>query len=1003
MSTLKRSFPILLVFVLLTLTAVHPAAAQGGEILVVNSNASEPTGSCDPSPGTCTFQDALNASDAMDGVQTIEFNIGGGGVQSIITPLTAHNNLSVVGFLVQNSVIIDATTQPGYNGKPLIQILPAIPTGNGRTENGIFISNTRFQFDANLSVTVKGFAIDGFTGSGGLCLCNGHDNVAEDNYIGVDPDGVTPDGNLNGILVSSSNNIIQNNVISGSTDAGIAIKTNAGNHGDNNTVIGNFIGTDYTGTVAIPNLYGVTVREAATGNVIGGTTPAERNIISGNLQWGIFTDGNDQIATENANHTTIIGNYIGTDVTGTVALGNGHEGIFIQRSDDNTVGGTDGTTPGGACTGACNLISANASAGIAISEDSLGTAQNNVIEGNYIGTDVTGTAALPNLSGGISIGARDNLIGGTTAGTRNVISGNHSNGILIAGFTTFGNAVLGNIIGADTTGTQALGNQGAGIYISGAAYANQIGDGTDDGTNIIAFNGSNNGQPGIGIDSGTVNGFYADQNLISGNSIFGNYGLGIDLGNDGVTPNDLGDRDVGGDELQNYPVLTNVVTRATTVITGSLSDFANHDYRVELFANVHAACDASGHGEGEVYLGGAAVTTDDHGNVSFQITVDPPAPPGADITATSIDNDSNSNSVFIWNSSEFSNCVSAQADLSLTKSDSPDPVIPGDTLTYTLTVSNPVGGSYADNIDLTDVLPAGLSYVSGSSTAGSCTYTAGTRTVDCPIPLIQNGSSVTATITTTVDANITTASITNTAHIASDTTDPVTTNNTATQKTTVSSANLGVTITPAPAAATVDGYLTYTMNVANSGPNAATNVSLNDTLPANITFVAATPSQGTCTPGSGTVACSLGSIAKGSTATVSIIVQPLPNAQGTIITDSATVSATEVDTALANNTATASVKVNASTGIPLINFFTTSTPTFTWNPTAGATTYEVEVDDNTAFSSPDFDDDTIPGTTLVVTTTTLHDGPWYWRVRAMDSSGHWGAWSAATPFVIDTP
>src|SRR5689334_16365401 len=113
----------------------------------------------------------------------------------------------------------------------------------------------------------------------------------------------------------------------------------------------NFIGTNFGGTAAIPNQDGIILREGAHDNTIGGTTVADRNIISGNTNSGIATLGNDYFPTSNANSTTIIGNYIGTDVTGTLDLGNGSIGISITGSDDNIIGGTTGTTPGGNCTG----------------------------------------------------------------------------------------------------------------------------------------------------------------------------------------------------------------------------------------------------------------------------------------------------------------------------------------------------------------------------------------------------------------------------------------------------------------------------------------------------------------------------------------------------------------------------------------------------------------------------------------------------------------------------
>src|SRR5205085_3715060 len=147
--------------------------------------------------------------------------------------------------------------------------------------------------------------------------------------------------------------------------------------------------------------------------------------------------------------------------------------------------------------------------------------ENNLIQGNFIGTNATGTGAVPNSTTGMSIGSSENTIGGTTPQARNLISGNTTHGMLISGQYTFGNVVIGNYIGTDTTGFNPLGNLGFGISIQGFAFGNQIGDGTDQGANWIGYNGEDptNDGGGIGITEGQNSGFYTDENLITANSI----------------------------------------------------------------------------------------------------------------------------------------------------------------------------------------------------------------------------------------------------------------------------------------------------------------------------------------------------------------------------------------------------------------------------------------------------------------------------------------------------
>jgi trimeric autotransporter adhesin len=257
---------------------------------------------------------------------------------------------------------------------------------------------------------------------------------------------------------------------------------------------------------------------------------------------------------------------------------------------------------------------------------------------------VAGCFVYSNQIGGIKLEDDEgSVVGGTASGDRNVISGNLGPGIALDDGCVF-SELTGNFIGTDLAGTGSFGNQGAGIYIPGHAADARIG-GTNAGAgNVIAFNNSG----GVHVE------FFLAQGIsISGNRIFSNGGLGIDLAGlaspFGVSTNDLGDADFGANQLQNFPIITNaVIGSMTTTIQGRLNSQPNTPYALDFYANTN--CDASGHGEGESYLGRAGVTTDSSGNASFEVVL-PGASAGSNVTATATDP--------LGNTSEFSPCQTA--------------------------------------------------------------------------------------------------------------------------------------------------------------------------------------------------------------------------------------------------------------------------------------------------------------------------------------------------------
>ncbi len=291
-------------------------------------------------------------------------------------------------------------------------------------------------------------------------------SIVLDGSVGPQPDYPAP-----AFYLSGANAMIRSLSICNSPVDGIQI---AGAGATGNTIAGCFFGLDPTGTIAAPNTYSnVSLTNGAHGNTIGGTTPAARNILSGNDTTGIF------VADAATTNNIVTGNYIGTDRTGTMAVGNNYAGVIIAN-------GAHGNVIGGTNAGAGNVISGNDS-GITMSD--TGTNQNRV-EGNYIGLDPTGTLPVPNESTGVTLfsGVQQNSIGGTAPGAGNVISGNGEDGVVIVDENTSGNIVAGNLIGLDVVGTSERPNGGSGVYIFGGAHDNIVGGTSAGARNFLSGN-----------------------------------------------------------------------------------------------------------------------------------------------------------------------------------------------------------------------------------------------------------------------------------------------------------------------------------------------------------------------------------------------------------------------------------------------------------------------------------------------------------------------------------
>jgi len=543
-----------------------------------------------------------STTDVVDGTTTsigdLQASPGADGVISLREAITAANNTTgadTINFAIP--VATDpgcdtgsgvCTIQPGGNGLPTI----TQPVTIDGTTQPTFQTTPVIEIDGSLatvdatglainvgSSTIRGLVINRFAGNSDIVMWGAGGNVVEGNFLGVDASGTFNQGTTNSVHVYA----ISGNTIGGTTTAARnvisgntnpAVALNAGAW--NNLVVGNFIGTDLTGTVALGNDGNDIVTLDSPDNTIGGTTAGTGNLVAGNQDPDFASVGLGYPASTG---NLVQGNFVGTDVTGAIDLGGASFGVYIADGSNNTIGGTTPT--------ATNLISGGESSGVGIA-----TGSGNFVQGNLIGTQIDGVTPLPNSSHGVLIysNAADNLVGGRAAGAGNTIAHNEASGVDLRGDAGTGNTVTGNSI---------LGNAELGI-------------------NFCAD--------------------YDVDNMVCNDST-------------AVTPNDPDDPDTGANNLQNFPVLTAVHSGRT--VDGILDSISSSDFTVDFYAS--PVCDASGSGEGEIYLGTDTVTTDAGGDVAFSITLASASPAGWFITATATDAGGST--------SEFSQCVGILTDL----------------------------------------------------------------------------------------------------------------------------------------------------------------------------------------------------------------------------------------------------------------------------------------------------------------------------------------------------
>ncbi|MCA9000146.1 MAG: hypothetical protein KDA80_24325, partial [Planctomycetaceae bacterium] len=484
--------------------------------------------------------------------------IGGGASENIIGTNGDGNNdqaeanlisgnvwdgVGITGSGTDNNIVAGNLIGPNADGK-----LPLANNYGVRIDSGARGNIVGTNGDGS-SDAIEGNVISGNRDDGILILGTGtNQNLVAGNIIGLNSDGTAALPNQNyGVTIRSGafgnlvgtdgdgvSDSLERNLISANRNDGILIRDAGTNQ---NRIAGNYIGLDVTGGKDLGNIWsGVAIGDGAQLNVVGTNRDGNGDASEGNVISGNGFDGVSLFGSNTATNF-VLGNLLGTDASGTVAIGNSNGILLRDGAEGGVIGGPDPTDR--------NVISGNRSDGIELRNTGpLGV----TIWGNFIGTDITGNSPLPNGQHGILLQGptSQNGIGGTLPELRNIISGNQQDGIHLAGTGSDENNLFGNFIGVSFAGTQPLPNQQHGLHVSGEARDNRIGGlGAGEG-NLIASN------LGAGVRITHAN---AVGNAILGNSIFGNGALGIDLGVVGPTPNDSGDGDPGPNLLTNYPVI----------------------------------------------------------------------------------------------------------------------------------------------------------------------------------------------------------------------------------------------------------------------------------------------------------------------------------------------------------------------------------------------------------------------------------------------------------------
>lgn len=728
------------------------------------------------SDGVVTLREAITAANTnaasgdapagTAGLDTIAFNIPGGGVKSIVTATDLPE--------ITEPVLIDGYTQPGSqpntqgpglsgNAQLLIQIAA---TSNRAGAAGLRLGGG--------GSTVRGLVIDsGF--NNGIDLRNAGGNTVIGNYIFTTPDGLnrgTAQGSSTGVLVQSSNNRVggpapaDRNVIVAYN--GVYVPADAVSEASNNVFQGNFIGTDSRGLAGFTGYAGVRIGSGSN-DLVGGAAPGEGNLIAGVAQAVLLELGgpNAGVSVRNSNGGHVIqGNLMGTDLTGNALLPftDPSNGQIRQGLDGNGIYATGGghydpvenplpITIGGPAAGAGNVIAGGATAGISLSYPE-GFDTSTLIQGNFIGTDRTATRNFGNRLGGINLIQR----------LRDV-------------------SVIGNVIAHNSDSFNSA---------------------------IIVPNG----------DSGV---------FVAGNSIFnngaGNPGI-IRLNGPGHAP----------------PSLTLAsATGSTTVVQGSVAGVPGSVLRLDFYANAPVVALITVQGQTPVQT--ISVTIGANGVATFATSF--ATVPGQPLITATSTTPGNTTSPF----SEPATSIAAEgtADLGVTVVADPSTSPAGGNATFTINVTN-AGPTAAQTLSLNSAVPAGATFVSFAAPAGwtaSTPAVGGTGNVTATATDLAQGGNATFTLVVRLASDaVSGSSVTATASIASAVADPDPSDNSASASVVVGStppvegpADLSVSITPSTTSAAVGAPIVFTIRVVNNGPSAATGVIASGSLPAELVYL----------------------------------------------------------------------------------------------------------------------------------------------------------------------
>jgi hypothetical protein len=507
---------------------------------------------------------------------------------ALLSPLPTITNPTTINGFSQSGAYLGSS--PGtLTNIPVILI--TVDGSSGLASNGFVVA---------ASAVVEGLTIQNFTTGTGLVVSAGatlFENVISSNSVGIEVSGLTN--------TCAGNALVHN---------AVAISVT----GSNNTFAANLITNS--------NAIGV--------NVAGDNNGFSGDLISSNSNVGVIVNGNNNTFSNE------------------IVSANGSDGVDIQAAGNIVFGCTVSSNAlhGVNIGGLSGIFGVSAASNVVSGVTAFANGGDGVILGGG-SNSLMGSTISSNAGDGVFVLGLGHTVGGAASGAGNVISANAGNGVDIAGYnvTNSGptasdfNVVQGNLIGTDVTTTNNLGNSQSGVLIDGTlaeASTNLIGGEFSGQPNLIAFNNSN----GVTVVSNAV------ANAIFGNSISNNAGLGIELGTSGVTSNyPFGVVPSGPNNFQNYPVLASAIcSNSGLLIQGSItSSVASTPEHIEFFAN--AACDPSGFGQGQVFIGTADVTTDLSGGASFSVPFASSSLVGQYITATASDSSSNT--------SEFSQCI----------------------------------------------------------------------------------------------------------------------------------------------------------------------------------------------------------------------------------------------------------------------------------------------------------------------------------------------------------